>query len=74
MKTDIAWPWCEACHSWHHPENPTCRFRDPLWLQDQVIGRIHDGEIKQQIKWGMIIASIVIGAIVATLLGMGVKP
>lgn len=19
------WPWCEACQSWHHPENPTCR-------------------------------------------------
>lgn len=19
-----AWPWCEACRSWHHPDNPTC--------------------------------------------------
>lgn len=19
------WPWCEACQSWHHLKNPTCR-------------------------------------------------
>jgi len=19
------WPWCEACNSYHHPTNPTCR-------------------------------------------------
>jgi hypothetical protein len=22
---DPSWPWCEACRSWHHPDNPTCR-------------------------------------------------
>jgi hypothetical protein len=19
-----AWPWCEPCRSYHHPDNPTC--------------------------------------------------
>ena len=19
-----SWPWCKACQSWHHPDNPTC--------------------------------------------------
>jgi hypothetical protein len=23
-----AWPWCEACNSYHHPSNPTCVFID----------------------------------------------
>jgi hypothetical protein len=23
------WPWCEACQSWHHPENTTCVKRRP---------------------------------------------
>jgi hypothetical protein len=22
---DMGFPWCEACGSYHHPENPTCR-------------------------------------------------
>lgn len=22
---DGSWPWCEACNSWHHPRNPTCK-------------------------------------------------
>lgn len=21
---DAGFPWCEACKSWHHPDNPTC--------------------------------------------------
>lgn len=21
------WPWCEACQSWHHPSNPTCKAK-----------------------------------------------
>lgn len=21
---DTDWPFCDACHSWHHPNNPTC--------------------------------------------------
>ena len=20
-----SFPWCDACESWHHPRNPTCR-------------------------------------------------
>lgn len=24
---EVDWPWCEACRSWHHPANPTCRNR-----------------------------------------------
>lgn len=24
---DTAWPFCDACQSWHHPDNPTCRLR-----------------------------------------------
>lgn len=22
-----SWPFCDACQSWHHPNNPTCRKR-----------------------------------------------
>lgn len=22
---DGSWPWCEACKSYHHPKNPTCK-------------------------------------------------
>jgi hypothetical protein len=22
-----SWPWCDACQSWHHPENPTCKLK-----------------------------------------------
>lgn len=27
MATEIAsaFPWCSACKSYHHPDNPTCR-------------------------------------------------
>lgn len=21
---DCCWPWCNACQSYHHPNNPTC--------------------------------------------------
>ena len=24
---DGSWPWCEACKSYHHPQNPTCKER-----------------------------------------------
>jgi hypothetical protein len=24
---DGSWPWCRACRSYHHPNNPTCRLR-----------------------------------------------
>jgi hypothetical protein len=24
-----AFPWCDACKSWHHPDNPTCVLRAP---------------------------------------------
>jgi hypothetical protein len=24
LQQDEDWPWCEACHSYHHPNNPTC--------------------------------------------------
>lgn len=23
-----AWPWCDACQSYHHPRNPTCVARE----------------------------------------------
>lgn len=26
--TDVDFPWCTACHSYHHPKNPTCKRRD----------------------------------------------
>lgn len=22
------WPWCEACHSYHHPENKSCKRKE----------------------------------------------
>lgn len=25
--TEPAFPWCDACRSYHHPDNPTCRKR-----------------------------------------------
>ena len=27
MSRECPWPWCEACQSWHHPDNPTCRLK-----------------------------------------------
>jgi len=29
-KEDVAWPWCEACGSYHHPKNPTCANLNPV--------------------------------------------
>ncbi len=29
----VAWPWCEACQSYHHRKNPTCRL-----LQEKTNG------------------------------------
>lgn len=29
-RNDGRWPWCESCHSWHHPDNPTCKEIDEL--------------------------------------------
>jgi hypothetical protein len=26
---DGSWPWCDACKSWHDPNNPTCVLRVP---------------------------------------------
>jgi hypothetical protein len=23
--TDVEWPWCDACKSYHHPQNTTCK-------------------------------------------------
>src|SRR3990167_7665375 len=43
-KTD--WPWCEPCHSWHDPANPTCVLVQPPkqideWRLDEK-GRLDD--------------------------------
>lgn len=27
------WPWCEACRSYHHPDNPTCRLKPQARVQ-----------------------------------------
>ena len=23
------WPWCDACRSYHHPDSPTCKLKEP---------------------------------------------
>ena len=28
LNDNIDWPWCEACKSYHHPSNPTCRAKE----------------------------------------------
>lgn len=25
---EIDYPWCKACHSWHHSSNPNCRRKE----------------------------------------------
>jgi hypothetical protein len=27
-KEEKGFPWCDACNTWHHPENPTCKARE----------------------------------------------
>jgi hypothetical protein len=30
------WPWCEACQSYHHPENPTCKNKTEAAVDNTV--------------------------------------
>lgn len=27
LKDGSWWPWCDACRSYHHRDNPTCKLR-----------------------------------------------
>lgn len=56
----LAWPWCDACHSWHHPHNPTCRYRDPLYLQKLITKRLL---VRGMIKFTLYVSGTIIAAI-----------
>lgn len=35
VENGTAFPWCNACQSYHHPDNPTCR-RLPAGLVERI--------------------------------------
>lgn len=59
---EIDWPWCEACKSYHHPNNPTCFKKRPpahLWLpllaQIEAIDFVNlDGA--EKVEWAAVVA------------------